>query len=352
MLCVCAGFQQHSEGFFVVHWSREKKQSIILELRTEQSMEESIPLIDPEAVLAHQWPQGKFSYTERDVVLYALGVGACGSDPCDAAELGYAYSEEGQHAVEVLPTFAILFSFRLLDRLAIIPGLNFLPSMLLHGEQYLEIYKSLPTSGEVVYQSRISQLHDKEKAAVLEVETLCRESQSGEVLCMSRSTVFLRGAGGFSKSGSQLYSYDNRSPSIKPLVKPPVQPSKSAAVTIHEERTHLNQALLYRLSGDYNPLHSDPEVAKIAGFPRPILHGLCTLGFAVRAVIRHFCQGEPSLVQSVQGRFLLHVFPGETLVTQMWKEDNNGRIFFLCSVKERSRPVLSGVVSLRPSARM
>ncbi|MCO5583412.1 hypothetical protein L7F22_037323 [Adiantum nelumboides] len=167
-----------------------------------------------------------------------------------------------------------------------------------------------------------------------------------------RSTVFLRGAGGFSKSNSKLFSYDERSPSLRPLVKLPVLPSKTAAVTIHEERTQPNQALLYRLSGDYNPLHSDPEVAKIAGFPRPILHGLCTLGFAVRAVVKHFCSGDPDLVQSIQGRFMLHVFPGETLVTRMWREDNIERINFICNVKERSRPVLSGVVSLQPSPRL
>lgn len=315
-------------------------------------MEGTIPLIDPEEVLAHKMTQEQFSYTERDVVLYALGVGACADDPCDSKELEYVYSEEGQHAVKVLPTFAVLFSLRLLDRLLTIPGLHFLPSMLLHGEQYLEIYKSLPTSGEVVSQSRISQLYDKEKAAVLEIETLCKESQSGEVLCLSRFTVFLRGAGGFSKSKSKLFSYDKRSPSLRPLVKLPVLPSKTAAVTTHEERTQPNQALLYRLSGDYNPLHSDPEVAKIAGFPRPILHGLCSLGFAVRAVIKHFCGGDPTLVQCIQGRFMLHVFPGETPITKMWREDDTERIYFLCNVKERSRPVLSGVVSLKPSPRL
>ncbi|KAI5061185.1 hypothetical protein GOP47_0023690 [Adiantum capillus-veneris] len=315
-------------------------------------MEGTIPLIDPEAVLAHPMTVGKFCYTERDVVLYALGIGACGDDPCDSKELAYVYNEEGQHAVKVLPTFAILYSFGFLERLGTIPGLHFLPSMLLHGEQYLEIYKKLPTNGEIACSSRISQLHDKEKAAVLEIETLCRESQSGEVLCLSRSTVFLRGAGGFSKSNSKLFSYDKRSPSLRPLVKLPVLPSKTAAVTVHEEQTQPNQALLYRLSGDYNPLHSDPEVAKFAGFPRPILHGLCTLGFAVRAVIKHFCNGDPDLVQSIQGRFMLHVFPGETLVTTMWREGNMGRINFLCNVKERSRPVLSGVACLHPSPRL
>lgn len=315
-------------------------------------MEATVPRIDPEAVLAHRMPEGTCSYTERDIVLYALGVGACGVDPCDSAELAYVYNEEGQDAVKVLPTFAVLFSHRMIENLGTIPGLNFLPSMLLHGEQYLEIYKSLPTSGQVTYQPRVSQLQDKEKAALLEIENICRDSQSGEVLCMSRFTFFLRGAGGFSKAGSQLYSYEKRSPSITPLTKLPVLPPKSASVTVHEDRTLVNQALLYRLSGDYNPLHSDPEVAKIAGYPKPILHGLCSLGFAVRAVIRHFCQGEPSLVQSVQGRFMLHVYPGETLITEMWRDEHTKRIFFLCSVKERSRPVLSGVVSLRPSAQL
>ncbi|KAH6555884.1 hypothetical protein KP509_1Z220100 [Ceratopteris richardii] len=289
----------------------------------------------------------------RDVVLYALGVGACKDNACDLSELDYVYSEDGQHAVKVLPTFGILFSFNLVERLLTIPGMNFHPSMLLHGEQYIEIYKKLPTSGEVVYESRISQLHDKEKAAVLEVETLCRESGSEELLCLNRSTVFLRGAGGFSKSKTELFSYDKRSPSLRPLVKLPILPPKSVAALTHEDQTQPNQALLYRLSGDYNPLHSDPEIARIAGFPRPILHGLCTLGYAVRAIIKHFCHGDPALVQSIQGRFMLHVFPGETLVTQMWRqEDNVERINFLCSVKERSRPVLSGVVFLNASPRL
>ncbi|MCO5583413.1 hypothetical protein L7F22_037324 [Adiantum nelumboides] len=149
-------------------------------------MEGTIPIINPEAVLAHQLTEGKFCYTERDIVLYALGIGACGDNACDSTELDFVYSEEGQHAVKVLPTFAVLYSFGFLEKLGTIPGLHFLPNMLLHGEQYLEIYKKLPTSGEVASSSRISQLHDKEKAAVLEIETLCRESQSGEVLCLSR----------------------------------------------------------------------------------------------------------------------------------------------------------------------
>ncbi|KAG0628967.1 hypothetical protein M758_1G066500 [Ceratodon purpureus] len=104
-----------------------------------------------------------------------------------------------------------------------------------------------------------------------------------------------------------------------------------------------------RLSGDYNPLHSDPSYAKTAGFPRPILHGLCTLGYATRAVIASSCGGEPSLVQSVQGRFLLHVFPGETLITEMWKDEDQNRVDYKLKVKERNKVVLAGSITLRPT---
>lgn len=315
-------------------------------------MEGTIPRIDPEAALAYKIPQGTFSYTERDVALYALGLGACGSDPCDSRDLAYVYHRDGQDAIKVLPTFAVLFPFQLFGTLHTIPGLNFHPSLLLHAEQYLEIYKPLTSSGQVTYHSRVSQLHDKEKAAVVEIESICRDSASNEVLSMSRSTMFLRGAGGFSKSPPTLYSHDSRSSSITPVIKLPVLPPKSSSVIVHEQVIQPNQALLYRLSGDYNPLHSDPEIALIAGFPRPILHGLCTLGFAVRAVIRCFCEGDPSLFQAVQARFMLHVYPGETLITEMWRGDTSARIHFLCSVKERARAVLSGVISMHPSSRL
>ena len=113
-----------------------------------------------------------------------------------------------------------------------------------------------------------------------------------------------------------------------------------------EDHTLPSQALVYRLSGDYNPLHSDPQVAKVAGFSKPILHGLCTLGFAVRAIIKSICKGDPDMIKSITGRFLLHVYPGETLITEMWLEAS--RVIYRTVVKERKRTVLSGSVVLRP----
>uniref|UniRef100_A0A0E0M423 Uncharacterized protein n=1 Tax=Oryza punctata TaxID=4537 RepID=A0A0E0M423_ORYPU len=275
--------------------------------------------VDPEAVLSHRFPEVSFAYDERDVALYALGVGACGADAVDEKELHLVYHRDGQPHIKTLPTFASLFPFKNNNGLGIVdvPGLNFDASLLLHGQQYIEICKPIPSCANVVNKTKVAGLHDKGKATILEIETTSHVKDSGEVLCMNRSTLYLRGAGGFSDS-SRPYSYVN-------------YPT--------------NQALLYRLSGDYNPLHSDPMVAQVAGFTRPILHGLCSLGFAIRAVIKSFCNGDPTAVKSIFGRFLLHVYPGETLVTEMWLQGQ--RVLYQTKTKERNRAVLSGYVLLK-----
>eukprot|EP00262_Sarcandra_glabra_P005120 TRINITY_DN16448_c0_g1_i1.p1 TRINITY_DN16448_c0_g1~~TRINITY_DN16448_c0_g1_i1.p1 ORF type:complete len:311 (+),score=41.17 TRINITY_DN16448_c0_g1_i1:310-1242(+) len=293
--------------------------------------------IKPELVISHKFPETTFIYTERDVALYALGIGACTGNPVDEKELKYVYHENGQSFIQVFPTFAITFSFQNLQNLQEVPGLQFDRSLLLHGQQYLEIYKPFSSSGCIQNRTVVAGLHDKGKATVLELETTSYDKESGEALCMSRSSVFLRGAGGFSKS-SPLYSY-SKSPAnqISPFIIPKHNP-----VAVYEDCTQRSQALLYRLSGDYNPLHSDAMIANIAGFSLPILHGLCTLGFAVRAIIKCLCNGDPSLVKSILGRFLLHVYPGETLVTEMWLDGS--RVLYQTKVKERNRPVLSGYV--------
>ncbi|KAH9625245.1 hypothetical protein KSS87_017258 [Heliosperma pusillum] len=191
----------------------------------------------------------------------------------------------------------------------------------------------------IVSKARVAGLHDKGKAAILEIETTSCDKESGVPLCMNRTTVFLRGAGGFSKS-SHPYSFSNYSSNQVPAIKIP----KSQPFASFEDITQPSQALLYRLSGDYNPLHSDPMVAEIAGFSRPILHGLCTLGFAVRAVVRCICRGDPDMVKNLSGRFLLHVFPGETLNTEMWLDGL--RVIYQVKVKQRNKVVLSGHVDL------
>ncbi|KAH6799865.1 enoyl-CoA hydratase 2 [Perilla frutescens var. hirtella] len=295
--------------------------------------------IDPQLIIAYEFPQSTFSYTERDAALYALGVGVCSRDAVDDKELKYVYHEDGQQSIEVLPTFASLFSVGLQSRIEQIPGLAFDPRLLLHGQQYIEIYKPLPSNGCILNKAAISGLHDKGKSTVLEVEILSYEKESGVLLCMQRVAIYLRGAGGFSKS-SQPFSYTKYPPSQTLTYKIP----KTQPFAVFEEHTQPSQALLYRLSGDYNPLHSDPRIAETAGFSRPILHGLCSLGFAVRAIINSICRGDQNMIQNITGRFLLHVYPGETLITEMWIEGL--RVVYQVKVKERNKAALSGVVTL------
>ncbi|XP_050267828.1 enoyl-CoA hydratase 2, peroxisomal [Quercus robur] len=294
---------------------------------------------DPQLALSHKFPETTYTYTARDSVLYALGVGACARDAVDDDELKYVYHANGEQSLQVLPTFAALFSLASLPNGFNLPGLEYDRRLLLHGQQYIELYRPFPSSACIHNKVSLAGLHDKGKAAIIEFETKSYEKETGELLCMNRTTVFLRGAGGFSKS-SQPYSYSNYQTDKASAVKIP----KTHPFAVFEDSTQPSQALLYRLSGDYNPLHSDPMVAKIAGFSRPILHGLCTLGFAVRAIIKCICRGDPNLIKSITGRFLLHVYPGETLITEMWLDDS--RVIYQAKVKERNQTVLSGYVDV------
>lgn len=294
---------------------------------------------DPQLVISHKFNEQTVTYTERDAAIYALGVGACVKDALDDKELKFVYHPDGQECIQVLPTFAALFSYGFLSQVGQLPGFEFDPRLLLHGQQYIQIYKPLPPNACIQSKASISGLHDKGKAAIIELDILSYEKQTGDLVCMNRTTVYLRGAGGFSKS-SQPYSYTSYPSNQTSTSRIP----KSQPFALFEECTQPSQALLYRLSGDYNPLHSDPKVAEIAGFSRPILHGLCTLGFAVRAVIKCICGGDQNMIKNISGRFLLHVYPGETLITEMWLDGL--RVLYQVKVKERSRVVLSGVIDL------
>ncbi|OMP03013.1 hypothetical protein CCACVL1_02645 [Corchorus capsularis] len=294
---------------------------------------------NPQLLLSHKFPETTYTYTERDVAVYALGVGACGRDAVDTSELKYVHHENGLQFIKVLPTFSTLFTLNSLPRGADLPGLEFDPRLLLHGQQYIEIYKPLPSNAIIQNKVSLAGLHDKGKAAILEIETRSYEKESGELLSMNRTSIFLRGAGGFSDP-SKPFTYTNYPANQAPTIKIP----ESQPFAALEDCTQPSQALLYRLSGDYNPLHSDPMIAKVAGFSRPILHGLCTLGFAVRAIIKCICKGDPDMIKNISGRFLLHVYPSETLVTEMWLEGL--RVIYRVKAKERNRAVLSGYVHL------
>jgi acyl dehydratase len=253
------------------------------------------------------------SYTQRDVMLYALGVG-CGTD-----ELKFTYERE----LEVLPTFAVIPSFPAMLNLGGAMQVN--PAMVLHGEQAVEVPEPIPTEGHVITTPTIKAVYDKGKGAVVVVATESVDAK-GKVLFRSQSSIFVRGEGGFG---------GDRGPSGEKNVPPDRPPDKTISY-----RTLPQQALIYRLSGDMNPLHADPQFAAMGGFDRPILHGLCTYGHAGRAVLAAYCDNDPARLKAFEVRFSGVVFPGETITTDMWQM-SPGKIV-LTAKTERGQAVLTG----------
>jgi acyl dehydratase len=211
-------------------------------------------------------------------------------------------------------------------------GLNYL--MVVHAEQRLTLHKPLPPEADVICDGRISGAFDKGvgKGALVLVEKKIREKKSGDLLCTLVATVYARGDGGFGgpRDGAPA---------------PHMLPERAPDLTV-ECDTRVDQALLYALSGDRNPLHRDPNVAKMAGYDRPILHGLCTYGTACRAIVSSVCDYDAKQIASFDARFSAPVFPGETIATEIWKDGS--LISFRCKVKERDVVVLNnGKCTLR-----
>jgi len=277
--------------------------------------------IDLSQALGAEIPGDEVTWSEDDVILYHLGLG-CGSPPTDPRELAYTY--EGR--LKVLPTWGVIPVHRMLGRVPEIPGLDFNPVLLLHGEQELEILKPIPTSATVTNRGRVADIFDKQKAALVVFETESKDA-SGETLFINRFSMFMRGEGGFGGSGGPKAG--NHPPDREPDL-------------VVETQTLPQQALIYRLSGDKNPLHADPDFAKAAGFERPILHGLCTYGIVCRAVVDHLLDGDTTRVARYKVRFRGVVLPGETIVTSMWNEGD--RVFLRATNKEQETTVLSNAV--------
>jgi 3-hydroxyacyl-CoA dehydrogenase/3a,7a,12a-trihydroxy-5b-cholest-24-enoyl-CoA hydratase len=268
-------------------------------------------------LVGQKLPPSTFEYTDKDVILYALGVGA------GTNELQYVF-EKG---LKVIPTFGIVPAHPALPALVSAAKINL--AMLLHGEQRIEVKKPFPAQGKLTVVGTVKAIYDKGSGAlvVVDAETI---DEAGEVLCVNTFGMFIRGEGGFG---------GDRGPSGPKNVPPERAPDE-----VVEMETLPHQAAIYRLSGDRNPLHIDPNFAKMAGYDQPILHGLCTFGHVARAVIQRYCGGDPDRFKALEVRFSGVVFPGETIVTEMWKESGT-QIIVQAKTKERGEVVLSSAAA-------
>ena len=270
------------------------------------------------SAIGKELPPTTFEYTERDVMLYALGVGAT------TDELDFVYEKN----LKVLPTFAVIPAFSALAGLGHV--LEFNPAMLLHGEQRIELRGAIPTSAKLTTQGRVSAIYDKGSGALVVIDSETQD-EGGTVLFTNTFGAFVRGEGGF--GGERGPSASSRN----------IPPEKAPDYTV-EYRTSPDQAALYRLSGDRNPLHIDPDFAKMAGFDRPILHGLCTFGQVGRAVLHACCGGDPARLKDFEVRFSGVVYPGETIVTDIWRESPT-RVLIQARTAERSEAVISNAAA-------
>ncbi len=275
------------------------------------------------SVIGKSSPPIVYNFTKRDTSLYALGVGAP-ADWLSQDELKFVYERSDNFCA--LPTMPVVYNGDSIHEIVKgdIHGIKFNPMMLVHGEQALEIKKTLPVEGTITCTSTIRDILDKGSGMVMITEVSCTDESGDEVAVLTGST-FIRGLGGF---GGERGSSEK-------VVMPEREPD-----AIHEETTLETQALIYRLSGDINPLHADPDMAKIGNFDKPILQGLSTFGFAGRAILKHCADNDPSNFKSMSVRFSREVYPGDTLITEMWKTDDG--ILFQTKEKGRDVIVLSG----------
>ena len=245
------------------------------------------------------------SWDSAAAILYALGVGAGLGDPLGELE----FTTENSDGIDqkVLPTFAVLVArARARRRLG-----DFDPAMLVHAEQGFTPHRPLPVAGRARTTSRVTSIYDKGSGALVTTEAVAVDARTGEPLVTSITSTFIRGEGGFG---------GDRGPA-----DPWERPRREADQRVSYE-TRPEQALLYRLSGDRNPLHSDPRFARRGGFDRPILHGLCTYGFTGRALLHALCGSDPARFGSMRARFTRPVLPGDTLVVSIWA-DAGGALF-------------------------
>lgn len=288
-----------------------------------------MPIYYPD-ILEEEYEPLTFSYGDKDVMLYALGIGL-GADPMNERELAFVYERD----LKVVPTAAAVLAatsvydpgdFRPRPKLP--PGRRAsTPNMLMavHGEQKTELHRPLPNRGTFTSHTRMLGVWDKGpgKGAVLHTQSTWTDPV-GEPIATQTGSIFFRGDGGFGGPAEG---------GPEPHPTPERTPDATLEIT-----TRPDQGLLYRLCGDRNPLHSDPVVARQAGFPRPILHGMCTYGITCRAVLQAWCEFDPDRIASHEARFSAPLFPGETIAVDMWKDAKV--ISFQARAKERGITVI------------
>ncbi|GGK74666.1 MaoC family dehydratase [Mangrovihabitans endophyticus] len=264
------------------------------------------------------------SWTSTDTILYALGVGAGAADPL--AELEFTTENTEGVAQRVLPTFAVLAAQARGGRRRKLG--DFDPARLLHAEQAFELHRPLPPAGEVTVTSTITGMYDKGKGALVTTSSVATTAD-GEPLVTAHGGIFVLGEGGFGGD-----------PGVKDAWKlPDREPDHRVSYP-----TRPDQALLYRLSGDRNPLHADPAFAARGGYDRPILHGLCTYGFTGRALLHTLCGSDPARFHTMSGRFSRPVLPGQSLTVSIWV-DGDGQVLFRTTTDDGTVVIDRGVAT-------
>ena len=275
--------------------------------------------IDHDRLINWPIPEARQDYAEKDTILYALAVGAGSCDP--AADLAMWY----ERGLKALPTMAVTLATG--PMWVADPKTGIDVTRMLHGEESLVVYNPLPAAGSVVGRSRVAAIYDKgaDKGAVMVLERTLHDEESSTLLATCRTSVFLRGNGGFGGTGIGQ-------------AQPHRIPDRPADASI-DLPTMPQQAAIYRLTGDRNPLHIDPAYAARAGFEAPILHGLCTFGIAARGVIALAADNDPTALRRLDVRFARPVFPSDTLRLDLWQE-TGGQVAFRILSREREQVVI------------
>jgi acyl dehydratase len=265
-------------------------------------------------------PEIRQQFTKRDTILYALGVGL-GADPCDKDQLRFVYEKE----LVALPTMAIVLGYP--GPWHAHPDTGITRSKVVQGEIAFTIHRPLPVKGNFVGTNKVVNVVDKgkDRGALLVTECAVRDERSGDALCTWRSTLFCRADGGFGGPTGPA-------PALHPT--PTTAPQHTCDLP-----TLPQAALIYRLSGDYNPLHADPISARQSGFERPILHGRCTLGIVGHALLKTCCAYDPARLRSMEGRLSAPVYPGESIRTEIWRDGDV--VAFRATVPAREVTVVS-----------